>query len=356
MHLYVRKTIMPILISLLVTGCSLQMNGNPNKAPNQIIGLPVGLIATIDTKATATSTPFRPQNDLITSIIDGKPTPTRKAIPPTLTATPSYLIEGGVERIPQPEGQINILLLGSDYRVGAGYRTDTILLVTLNTNTGKGSMVSFPRDLYLYMPGKDEHRINTAMQSGGFEMMQDTFAFNFGIRPDYYVMTDFSGFVSIVDTLGGIEIDAAKALTDWCDLPSGRKGWCTIKAGKNLVNGEMALWYARSRGGSNDFERSKRSQEIIRALFNKLLSMDVLTKAPSLFDQLRRNIETNIRISDLLPLLPLANQLTKDGSFRQYAVGPEHVNVWIPPSGAYLLLPKENRILLLLEEALDLQN
>ena len=356
MKKHIRATILFILFNLITSSCTLPFNTKAGEAPNQIWGLPVESIATRDPNPTATSTPFRPMSSQPTSTRKSGPTPTRKAIPPTLTATPAQLIEGGVERISQPEDQINILLLGSDYRVGAGYRTDTILLVTLNPNTGRGSMVSFPRDLYLKIPGNEEHRINTAMQSGGFEMTQDTFAYNFGVRPNFYVMTDFSGFERMVDTLGGIEIDSAKALTDWCDLPSGRKGWCSIKAGKNVVSGEMALWYARSRGGSNDFERSKRSQEIIRALFNKLISLDALTKAPAIFDQLSENIETNIRIADVLPLLPLANQVTKDGNFRQYAVGPEHVNVWIPPSGAYLLLPKENRIQLLLEEALNLDN
>ncbi len=354
MKLKFRFPFVILLISLMTGGCSINLIDKNLNDPNQVWGLPVGFVATRAINATATSTPFKPQNTNPTVTFQSGPTPTRKAIPPTLTATPAYLIEGGIERILQPEGQINILLLGSDYRVGAGFRTDTILLVTLNPKTGKGSMVSFPRDLYLTIPGNGEHRINTAMQSGNFEMMQDTFVYNFGIRPHFFVMTDFSGFVDIVDTLGGIEIDAAKTLTDWCDLPSGRKGWCTINAGKNLLNGEMALWYARSRGGSNDFERSKRSQEIIRAFFYKLVSLNAVAKAPEIFNQFQENIETNLRISDILPLLPLANQITKDGNFRQYAINPEHVSVWIPPSGAYLLLPKEDRIQILLEEALDL--
>ena len=339
----------------LLGGCGLFANRPQTGNPVQLWGLPVKQPATQDAMATATPTPFRPVNAKPTDTQKSGPTPTRMSIPPTATVTPSTYFEGGVDRIPQPDGQINILLLGSDYRVGAGFRTDTILLITLNPHTGKGSMVSFPRDLYLTIPGKNQQRINTAMQSGGFELMQDTFAFNFGIRPQYYVMTDFQGFEGIVDTLGGVEVNAAKALSDWCDLPSGKKGWCTIKQGENLLNGEMALWYARSRGSSNDFERGKRSQESIRAFSDKLISLDALTKAPALYEQVKGSVETNIDISTVVSLLPLASQLPKDGNFRQYAIGPNEVSVWIPASGAYLLLPRDNSIQLLLEEALDLE-
>jgi LCP family protein required for cell wall assembly len=314
---------------------------------------PVVELATRNPYATSTPTPFQPGESEGQSPEEPQETPTRMLKTPTATPTLPVFIEGGVDRIPQSPDQVNILILGSDFRPGAGFRTDVILLVGVNPKTGKGSMVSFPRYLYLNLPGRDMQRINTAMAFGGFELLQQTFEYNFGVHPDYYVMTDFSGFVNIVDTLGGIDIQAEKTLSDWCDLPSGRKGYCTIDAGKNHLNGEMALWYSRSRYSTSDFDRGRRAQEIIRGFFNKLISLDALKQAPVLISQFQNSVEMNIPISKIVEMMPLSLSLTQTGNFRQFTIGPDEVNVWIPPSGAYLLLPNEDAIRGILTKAFE---
>lgn len=83
-----------------------------------------------------------------------------------------------------PEGVVNIMVLGSDYRESSGYRTDVMMLVSVNTIKQTVSVVSFPRDLYVPIPGWVTQRLNTAMPHGGFQMLADTLDSNFGIRPD----------------------------------------------------------------------------------------------------------------------------------------------------------------------------
>ncbi len=347
---YPIRWILLAILTLLVA-CTLPVTLQDDQNKSVSGQMPQFQIATRDINATVTPTPFQPAENKPSPTSTVGSTPTRMVKTPTPLPTSPVLMEGGVDRIPQSPDQVNILVLGSDYRPGAGFRTDIILLVSLNPKTGKGSLVSFPRDLYLTLPGRGFERINTAMVYGGFEMMQQTFEYNLGIHPDYYVLTDFSGFITIVDTLGGVDIQAEKTLSDWCDLPSGRKGYCTIEAGENHLNGEMALWYVRSRYSTSDFDRGRRAQELIRGLFTKLMSFDALTKAPDLYQQYQSSVEMNIPLEKISELLPLSLTLPKDGNFRQFMIGPDQVNVWIPPSGAYLLLPNQDAIRSMLIEA-----
>ena len=110
---------------------------------------------------------------------------------------------------PLPDGVVNILVLGSDARPGGGFRTDVIMLVSINRNNSTVSVVSFPRDLYVNIPGWMTNRINTAMQVGGFYTMQAHLPDQFRGAPDYYVMTNFNGFKGIIDSMDGIDVKVA---------------------------------------------------------------------------------------------------------------------------------------------------
>ena len=80
--------------------------------------------------------------------------------------------------------------MGSDWRPGSGFRTDIIVLIAINPNNKTITAVSFPRDLYISIPGHEQNRINVAQALGGFGLMSDTFSENFNIRPDYYIMAN----------------------------------------------------------------------------------------------------------------------------------------------------------------------
>jgi LCP family protein required for cell wall assembly len=242
----------------------------------------------------------------------------------------------------RPEGQVNILILGSDFRPGSGYRTDVFMLLSIYPNEGTVSILSFPRDLYVYLPGVGNQRINVAQPFGGFELSKATLEENFGVTADYYIMTNFQGFKGIVNNLGGITVNVGQYLSDSCDLPQADANkYCTVYAGPNYMNGDMALWYARARYTTSDFDRTRRAQEVIFAMFEKLMSLDAISRVPDLYNLYLSSVETNLTLSDIIPLVPVSSQILSDPSrLRRYAIGTDHVSAYVlPDSGANVLIP-----------------
>lgn len=253
-------------------------------------------------------------------------------------------------RLPQPNGQVNILLLGSDQRPNeGGFRTDVILLLTINSEEESVSLTSFPRDLYVYIPGWRMDRINAAQVRGGFELTAQTLDYNFGVRPDFYVFINFNGFMNLIDALGGITVNVGRTLTDQREGP----GDFTVPAGSVTMDGETALWYVRSRGTSSDFDRTRRQQEVLLALFSRLLSLNALTKAPQLYDQFKQTIETNMGIAEILPFVPLAATVNGNGQIHRYAIGPSDVESYRTQFGAAVLLPKRDVVREIMLQALS---
>lgn len=296
------------------------------------------LLATPDPNATGTPTAFQPEEVTPTFTPTGAPVPT----PPS-----EYYFDGGAKRIPQSPGQINILVLGSDFRPGGGFRTDVMVFVAINRITGKVSLISFPRDLYVVLPGKGNQRLNTSQEFGGFDLTQKTFEYNFGIHPDHYIMTNFDGFKNIINALGGVDINAAKGLSDHCDLADVPGHYCTIQPGRNHFNGEMALWYVRSRYSTSDFDRLRRAQEVVKGVFVKLVSLDSIARAPILFAQFKTSVETDMSLETITSLIPIMARLNEPGLLKQFMLDSESKSVtpWIEPgSGAYLLIPNPDVI------------
>ena len=93
-------------------------------------------------------------------------------------------------------------------------KDDTILLVTINPADNSINITSFPRDLYVNIPGGKTNRINTAFGRGGFETLASTFEYNLGVRPDYYALINFWSFTNLIDNLGGIDVNASQPLSE----------------------------------------------------------------------------------------------------------------------------------------------
>jgi LCP family protein required for cell wall assembly len=272
---------------------------------------------------------------------------------PPPTASSDIAIPDPVGLFAQPEGQVNILLLGSDQRPNdGGFRTDVVLLLTLNPKGGSATLTSFPRDLYVYEPGWRIDRINAAFGRGEFQMIADSMEYNFGVRPDHYVLVSFEGFRTIIDALGGVTVQVAQPLTDERDGP----GDFSVPSGTVDMDGDTALWYVRSRGTSSDFDRTRRAQEVLVAVFWKLLSLDVVTKAPELYEQYKQTVITDIGIGDILPLLPLALELSNNGNIHRFAIGPEQVQPYTTSGGGAVLLPIYDDILEIMRQALNTPN
>lgn len=326
----------------IVSGCSSSTTTTGVNTP-----IPVSdLLTNNEQKYPATPTPFQP----LLSLNHLKVTPTADpAIKPTPTET--GIISLGLER---PEGQINILLLGSDWRPGQGYRTDMIMLLSLVPDEGIATLTSFPRDLYVDIPGIGYERINAAQAYGGFALTQETFKYNFDAPVDYYMMTNFSGFESIIDTLGGITVNAAYELYDRCDLPQAVNKMCYVPAGQTTMDGATALWYVRSRYSTDDFDRTRRAQEVILAIIRKTMSLNALNRSAELYNLFQYSVETDISLDVVIKLLPFISEIIQDPSIlQQYAITESDITHYVVPvTGSMVLIPDNEAVADIIHKAI----
>ena len=225
---------------------------------------------------------------------------------------------------PTNSTRINILLLGIDRRNSKawGYRTDTMIIVTVDPDYKTVGMMSIPRDLYLQIPGVGEHRINEANVYGhrdsypgdGPALLKRTIEHNFGIPIDYYVMIDFNGFKEIVDTLGGIDVNVPRQLHDTMypmPKPGDPYAYGTVHfdPGWQHMGGERALQYARSRMSTSDFDRADRQQRILLAIREKALSLGLIPKLPALAATMGNMVKTDMTLQEMTELALLAPQV-----------------------------------------------
>lgn len=221
--------------------------------------------------------------------------------------------------------RINVLLLGIDRRHDeeGPWRTDTMIVATFDPKTKTAGMLTIPRDLYVPIPapGAGEAKINTAnffgdsskYPGGGPALAKKTVEYNLGIPIHYYVLLDFDGFRRIIDALGGIDVDVPEAIDD-PEYPTEDYGvmHLQIPAGRQHMDGDTALKYARSRKTTSDFDRSKRQMQVILAARDKALRINALAQAPQLLAELGNAIETDMAPEQLLALAPVVAQVRAD--------------------------------------------
>ena len=256
---------------------------------------------------------------------------------------------------PLPAGAdpVRILLLGSDQRGSdSSYRTDVIVLVSIDPSEGTASAVSFPRDLWVESPTLYGMKINMVQAIGGFEAMAEVFESNFGVRPDYYVLTNFSGFTHPIDSLGGIDVHIRQPLTDSCDLPQAQGGLCHVDEGVLPMDGATALWYARSRASTSDLDRLRRAQEVVEAVFERMMHLDALARLPQLYEQVSQDVETNLSLGDITPLVPVALRLFHEPErIHRFVIDEDQAYPFWSWDGMWILMPEPEKIQALLEEA-----
>jgi LCP family protein required for cell wall assembly len=236
-----------------------------------------------------------------------------------------------------PEEVINIILLGSDQRPDiGGFRTDTMVILSLDPEAGKATMLSIPRDLYVFIPGWRVDRINTADVRTGPEGLADTILYNFGIKIDYWVRVNFSGFITAIDLLGGVDVQIGGYLDDRC-------GDARYQYAPSMVHmdGYTALCYVRMRKHSSDFDRLRRQQEVVQAIFNRVLTLDGLSRIPDLYNQFQYLVQTNMEVDAIIPLVPMGTRLASDPSqIHRFTIDSGMAQSWrVPYSGASVLLP-----------------
>lgn len=333
-----------LLASLIfISACNFPLG--PITAPAAVSMNPNFLFS--PSNATATATPFQPIPPTAVYYPTATPVPTTPPVIGSFQSSSGSNSPSGL--IPQPKGQVNVLLLGSDQRFGSGGgRTDTILLVTINPADNSINITSFPRDLYVYIPGGNTSRINTAFGRGGFETLASTFEYNLGVRPDYYALINFWSFTNLIDNLGGIDVNASQPLSEYT-----ARGWYNVPAGITHMSGANALYYSRSRKSTSDFDRNRRQQEVITAVIDKLISLYTISKIPEVYQAYSDSVTTNIKLKDIIPLIPVAARFTKNQKIRRYYIGRQQVSNWITPGGGQVLLPNQAAVMEVMRKALN---
>ena len=176
--------------------------------------------------------------------------------------------------------QVNILLVGVDAREGeTASRSDTMMLVTLDNKNGEIKLTSFLRDSYVEIAGrKKKEKLNAAYMRGGIQTLIDTLELNFKVSIPYYAVVDFEIFTTIVDKLGGINVDVTEKESKYSKRTETTGKLLIIEAGEDiLLNGEQALWYSRMRYLDSDFMRTQRQRKVITAIVEKTLQQDIPT-------------------------------------------------------------------------------
>ncbi len=223
---------------------------------------------------------------------------------------------------------LNVLLLGHDgtLQPGEPFHTDTMIVVSINRDTNTVSMISLPRDLYVFIPNWGMGRLNLAWgygeaigwTDGGWGMMRQTILHNFGIETHYYAMVDFAGFEAIIDSVGGVSIAVDCPIADYrCTGPACTDGIAgneteddyelyTLAVGVYDMDADMALWYARSRRNTIDFDRGRRQQQLLRAIWTKTKETGQILQIPELYSRLTSIVQTNMPLTEIIPLIPLA--------------------------------------------------
>jgi LCP family protein required for cell wall assembly len=286
--------------------------------------------------------------------------PRRIAFPPTSTLLTTGSPEESQVGLPQwgGKGRVNILVLGTDRRdeEERAARTDTMMVASLDPVARRAVILSIPRDLWVFIPGYGEGRINTAHFYGelnggqGPALAKETVEANLGIPIDYYLRLDFEGFKEIVDTLGGVTIDVEAPIRD--DMfPDDNYGYRTlyIPAGKQEMDGETLLQYVRTRHGANDFERMRRQQQALRALAQRALDLNLLPRLPALIKTALDAISTDIQPLEILALANLGNQIGLDG-VEMKAIDESLTTPFVTLDGAQILLPDKAGIEAMLKE------
>jgi LCP family protein required for cell wall assembly len=260
--------------------------------------------------------------------------------------------ESGPTPIPwDGANRVTILVMGLDYRDWEGEgpsRTDTMMLLTMDPVSRTAGILSVPRDLWVNIPGYGYGKINTAfyigqlynLPGGGPGLAVQTVEELLGVDINYYAQVDFSAFENFIDEIGGIDVEVPYELT--VD-PIGPGNTVTLQPGTQHLDGPTALAYARNRDTFGaDFDRAGRQQQVVMAIFDKITTLGslpkMITNAPTIYNNLRVGIHTNLSLKESISLAWTASQIPRE-NIKHAVIGPNETTRTFSPDGLDILLP-----------------
>ena len=282
-------------------------------------------------------------------------------------------VEGETLPVWTDTGRITVLILGIDERVQEEdyWRTDTMILATLDPVTMKAGVLSIPRDLWVHIPGYTEERINTAHflgdaydhPGGGPALAVETVEYNLGVEIDYYVRINFQAFIEFVDRIGGIDIDVPETIHD-TEYPTADYGIEVfhVDAGLHHFYGEEALKYARTRHtNGGDFDRARRQQQVIKAILKRVTEANLLpqlaAQAPEMLQILEKSvkIDPKLQLDEIIAMANLARRVNMDEDVNFRVIDETCTLFKTTPDEMQILIPLRDEIRQVRDEVFGLQ-
>ena len=257
--------------------------------------------------------------------------------------------------------RVNILVLGIDQRPGESgpWRTDTMIVISVDPESKSAGLLSIPRDLWVELPGNGMDRINTAyvygdlnkLPGGGPALAKKTVQYNLGEPIHYYVRVNFQSFQQVIDLLGGVDIYVEREINDPL-YPDMNYGYDPLRilAGWQHMNGALALKYARTRHGSSDFERMHRQQQVMLAVRDKVTQLQLLPqllmRSREIAATMGNSIQTDLTLDQLLRLAQLGSEIDR-ARIRTASLDETMTSSWTTPQGAMVLVPDRAKMAVL---------
>ncbi len=261
--------------------------------------------------------------------------------------------------------RVTVLVMGLDYRdwsEGVDVpRTDSMILFSIDPLSKTAGMLSIPRDLWVNIPGMGYNKINTAyrwgeiykLPGGGPGLAMKTVEETLGVPVDYYALIDFNSFVKFIDEMGGLDMKIREEIV--ID-PIGPGNTRKLEPGTQTLTGAEVLAYARNRYAANDdFDRSRRQQEVIMAIRKQILQFNMLptliAKAPKLYQEISSGISTNLTLNQVIQLSLLASKIDEKNIKKGVIGPPSQVEISTNPAdGQSILIPVPDQIRILRDQ------
>lgn len=242
--------------------------------------------------------------------------------------------------------RLNVLLLGSDRRPDEAARglygnSDTILVVSVEPQLRGATFIQIPRDVWLDIPHLGPEKINAAYREGGPDLAVQVVSDLLQIPIHRWASIDTQSFTRVVDSVGGVVVDVERPIRD-DEFPTEDYSLRRVflPAGLQWLDGERAMWFVRSRHGSNDFDRAGRQQALLLALRERLQDRAVLSRLPAIAETMAGAVQSNVTPRDAVALARLAASAKLcDGCIKGLVLAPPFYGTEVNRPEIYMVQP-----------------
>lgn len=242
--------------------------------------------------------------------------------------------ETGPGEASHPDEIKYVMIMGVDRRADDAGRSDTLMVAAVDVDSSKAAMLSIPRDTRVAIEGNGFDKINHAYAFGGHKLTQQTVENLLGVKMDHYILIDTKSFERIIDAIDGVDLNVEKRM--YYEDPWDDNGGLVIDLypGEQHLDGDRAIQYVRYRDGEGDIGRVGRQQKFMKAVLAKVISPDMLPRLPKLVEEVRKAVETDMSVTELLEFARLMESVHKNGLEAQMVPGQpaflQDISYWIP--------------------------